>query len=653
MSRGRCVQYWRDRSSRPTDLSGLTFSTTAELQPVDGLVGQARAVEAIRFGTQVSKTGFNLFVIGPNGARMQDAVKAMLATEAAGKPGPSDWVYVNNFADPDKPVAIELPAGRARNFHDAMHKLIDDLKSALPAVFQGEDYQRRQAAIDESFQKRQGEAFSALRDRAAEKDIAILRTPLGFALAPIKNGEVVPPDEFSKWPEAKRREVQAVIEALEKELEHIVRQIPRWETERRDEARQLGRDTAKYAVDQLIEDTKDAFKDLPRVVQHVETVRADLIENFAMFVLKGEDDGSEAREIRTGGPFDRYEVNVLVTQDGDKSVPIVEELHPALGNLIGRIEYIPLHGALLTNFRLIKAGAMHRANGGYLLLDARSVLQEPFSWAALKRTLRRGEIAIEDISRFLGFTSTVSLEPDPIPLKLKVILFGDRLLYFLLAALDPELAELAARSIERKFMGAAKRLPTGYQFEVARGSLAKTFASVSRRDDIVMIVEPQSPAERATQQFAWLLEAAFRSAAAVMLFPPQIVRARGAVVAIAASPDDPSIHAAAAIASAAKEELVVIAADGHGADDTRIRKLAADTGLSIKHVAAASLKLSDPAAYALAFRQIQERLIVMTRSAFADQAASEIAAARRVPVLVVEPEQVVADETMPRPTTMQ
>lgn len=426
---------------RPTDLSGLSFSTTAELQPVDGLVGQARAVEAIRFGTQVGKTGFNLFVIGPNGARMQDAVKAMLAAEAAGKPGPSDWVYVNNFADPDKPVAIELPAGRARNFHDAMHKLIDDLKSALPAVFQGEDYQRRQAAIDESFQKRQGEAFSALRDKAAEKDIAILRTPLGFALAPTKNGEVVPPDEFSKWPEAKRREVQAVIEALEMDLEHIVRQIPRWETERRDEARQLGRDTAKYAVDQLIEDTKDAFKDLPRVVQHIETVRADLIENFAMFVLKGEDDGSEAREIRTGGPFDRYEVNVLVTQDGDKSVPIVEELHPALGNLIGRIEYIPLHGALLTNFRLIKAGAMHRANGGYLLLDARSVLLEPFSWAALKRTLRRGEIAIEDIGRFLGLTSTVSLEPDPVPLKLKVILFGDRMLYFLLAALDPEMAE--------------------------------------------------------------------------------------------------------------------------------------------------------------------------------------------------------------------
>ena len=426
---------------RPADLSGIAFATTAELQPVDGLVGQSRAVEAIRFGTQVSKTGFNLFVIGPQGIRMQEAVKPMLAAEAAGRPRPSDWVYVNNFVDPEKPIAIELGAGRAREFHDAMHKLIDNLRSALPAVFQSEDYQTRQSAIDESFRKRQGEAFSALRDKAAEKDVALLRTPLGFALAPVRESKVVPPDEFSTWPEAKRREVQSIIEALEKDLEHIVRQIPRWETQRRDEARQLGRDTAKYAVDQLIEDTKQAFTDIPRVVQHIEAVRADLIENFGMFVMKGDEDSDETNQVRTGGPFDRYEVNVLVTQDGDKQAPIIEELHPALGNLIGRIEYVPLQGALLTNFRLIKAGAIHRANGGYLLLDARSVLLEPFSWAALKRTLRRGEIAIEDIGRFLGLTSTVSLEPDPIPLNLKVILFGDRLLYFLLAALDPELAE--------------------------------------------------------------------------------------------------------------------------------------------------------------------------------------------------------------------
>ena len=461
---------------RATDLSQLRFATTAELQPIDGLVGQARALEAIRFGTKVGKTGFNLFVIGPNGARMQDAVKAVLAEEACARPSPSDWVYVNNFVDAERPVAIELPAGRARTFHDAMHKLIDDLKSALPAVFQSEDYQTRRGTIDESLQKKQSEAFSALRDKAAEKDIVLLRTPLGFALAPAKDGQVVPPDEFSTWPEDKRRETRANIETLEKDLEHIIHQLPQWEKQRRDEVRQLNRDTAKYAVDQLIEDAKAAFNDLPRVVQHIETVRADLVENVAMFVGKSEGEDSETSEFRPGNVFDRYEVNILVTQDGDKQAPIVEELHPVLANLIGRIEYIPVRGALVTNFRLIKAGAAHRANGGYLLLDARSVLLEPFSWSALKRMLRQGKITIEDIGRFLGFTSTVSLEPDPIPLNVKVILFGDRLLYFLLAAFDPELAEHF-------------KVLADFENDLARTSeneavLARLLASLARRDGL-------------------------------------------------------------------------------------------------------------------------------------------------------------------------
>lgn len=212
--------------------------------------------------------------------------------------------------------------------------------------------------------------------------------------------------------------------------------------------------------------------------------------------------------------------------------------------------------------------------------------------------------------------------------------------------------ELAARSIERKFMGAAKRLPTRYQFAVARGSVAETFASVSRRDDIVMIVEPQSPAERATRQFSWLLEAAFRSAAAVMLVPPQIVRTKGPVVAIAISPDDPSIQAAAAIALAAKEQLVTIETDGRDAGDPDIAKLTADTSLTIKPIAAANIGLTDPAACAQVFRQIQERLIVMTRGAFAEGVASAIAAARRVPVLVVEPEEMAIAKTIPRPTAV-
>jgi lon-related putative ATP-dependent protease len=462
---------------QPADLSRLSFSTTAELEPIDGLIGQDRALGAINFGTRIDKAGFNLFVIGPNGARMQEAVKAVLEEEARTRPAPSDWIYVNNFTDADKPIAIELPAGRARQFAAKMQQLIDDLQTALPAVFQSDDYQSRRSAIDEAFQKKQGEAFSGLRDKAAEKNIVIVRTPLGFALAPAEKGELVPPEQFHTWPEAKQTEMQEMIQALEKELEHIMHQIPQWERERRDEIRKLNRDTASYAIGQLIEDTKNDFADLPRIAQHIETVRVDLIENIGIFIAKEEGDGADSADAKRWSTFDRYGINVLVAQDGpEPGAPVVEELHPTLANLIGRIEYVSSRGVLVTNFRLIKAGAIHRANGGYLLLDVRNLLTEPFSWTALKRTLRRGEIAIEDVARFLGLTSTVSLEPDPIPLKFKVVLFGDRLLYFLLVAFDPELSEYF--KVLADFENDLERTPENEEL------LARLVASTGRRDGL-------------------------------------------------------------------------------------------------------------------------------------------------------------------------
>ena len=374
--------------------------------------------------------------------RAQRAVERILA-EAAGERGrPSDWVYVNNFSDPRKPMAIELPTGRAGAFRDALRTLVDDLKTALPAVFESEDYQTRRGAIDQAFQSKQGEAFAALHEKAAAKDIIILRTPMGFALAPARNGQPVPPDEFRTWPEPKRKEIQSIIEEIEKSLEHVVHQLPQWEKERRDEVRKLNRETAKFAIGQFIDTAKAHFADIPKILAHLEAIRADLIENVAIFVAKGDGDEGPPMEGQLEGPFDRYAVNVLVSQAGrEPGVPIVEELHPTLGNLLGSIEFVSQHGALITNFRLIKAGAIHRANGGFLLLDARSLLTEPFSWTALKRTLRQREIRIEDLGRFIGLTSTLSLEPDPIPCDVKVVLFGDRLLYYLLAAFDPDLAE--------------------------------------------------------------------------------------------------------------------------------------------------------------------------------------------------------------------
>lgn len=430
-----------DRLYRSADLSALAFETTDDLEPIDGLYGQERALDAIRFGAGIGRSGFNLFAIGRPEAQMEDAVRAILADTTAERETPADWVYVNNFSDARHPVAIALPAGQAPTFSDAMHDLIDDLKAALPAAFESEEYQTQRGSIEQAFQKEQNEAFAALRDRAAQQEIILLRTPLGFTFVPAHGGEMVPPEEFNSWSEEKRNAFQTEVETLEHELERIVRQLPRREKARREAVRQLNRTTTEGAVGHLIEDKKTQFADNPRVVEHLDRVHADLIDNVAMFVAGPAEGGAQAPDAVLGGPFDRYEVNVLVSQPSGNGAPIVEELHPTLGNLIGAIEHISHQGALVTNFRLIKSGAIHRANGGYLLIDVRSLLTEPFSWQALKRTLKRREIVIEDVSRLIGLSSTVTLEPDPIPLNVKVVLFGDRLLYFLLSAFDPELGE--------------------------------------------------------------------------------------------------------------------------------------------------------------------------------------------------------------------
>lgn len=424
---------------RHTDLAALAFATTSEITPLGGEASQHRAIEAVRLGTGILKPGFNLFVIGPRESRLRETVETVLRQPLQQRKSPSDWLYVNNFDAPNKPIAIAMPAGTAPSFDEAMHELIDELRVTLPAAFESEEYNTRREAIDETFHKNQAEAFAALRDKASKMGIAILRTPLGFALAPKADGSVVPPDVFATWPEETRTETHKNIESLEKDLERIVRHVPLIEKEHRDAVRRLNRETAEVSVGHLIEEVKSRFAELPAIVAHLERVRADLLKNVAVFVAKDEE---AAGGILAHSPFDRYEVNVFITNGGqENNAPLFDEIHPTLSNLIGRIEHIAHQGMLITDFRMIRPGALHKANGGYLLLDARDLLSEPFSWSAIKRSLQRGMIVIEDTAKYLGLSSTVTLEPEPIPLDVKVILFGDRTLYYLLAELDPALKE--------------------------------------------------------------------------------------------------------------------------------------------------------------------------------------------------------------------
>ncbi|MBZ0162214.1 MAG: AAA family ATPase [Notoacmeibacter sp.] len=433
-----------ERLRRRTDPAAFTFATTAELEPVSGLIGQDRALSAIRFGTSIAQPSFHIFALGPSGVGKATAVRQFLEERAAGEPPPLDWVFVNNFDTPHKPIAISLPSGRAKAFSQALIEAVDELRSALPAVFESEGYQSRRQAIDDEIQGSQESAFSQLNKESEASNIAILRTPVGFAMAPARNGKVIPPEEFHALPENERKAIEERIADLQKQLEEILKRIPHLEKERRLKIHALNDELATIAVESALDSLEAAFADITAVNEHLAKVRRDLIANAELFLGEGQDGPDSRRDIDTAhdARFRRYMVNTIISREEEDGAPIVEEANPTLGNLVGRIEHLSQMGALVTDFLLIKPGALHRANGGYLLLDARKVLLQPFSWEALKRALKNGQITIESPAEQLSLVSTVSLEPDRIPLGVRCVLFGDRQLYYLLCALDPEFPDL-------------------------------------------------------------------------------------------------------------------------------------------------------------------------------------------------------------------
>ncbi len=430
---------------RRTNPSALGFKSTAELDPITGLVGQDRALAAVEFGVDISQPSFHLFVLGPAGAGQTEAVSSFLKKKAAEEEPPSEWVYVNNFVTQHKPRAISLPRGRAGALSKTMIDAIDELRSSIPAMFESEDYQARRRAIDEQTHGSQEEALAALNKKAEQESIAILRTPLGFAMAPTVEGKVIKPEEFNEYPEAERKAIQDKIEALQSELETILKEVPRLEKERRKRVRELNEELAQVAVHGALSEAETAFADLPAVTEYLESVRKDLVANVALFVSdggEGEAVVSHSVDIEQDARYRRYMVNIIIGDDDSVGAPVLEEDNPTLGNLVGRIEHLSQMGALVTDFLLIKPGVLHKANGGYLLLDARKLLTQPFAWDALKRALKSREITIESPGEHLSLVSTVSLDPDRIPLRVKVALFGDRTLYYLLSALDPEFSAL-------------------------------------------------------------------------------------------------------------------------------------------------------------------------------------------------------------------
>ncbi|MCP4998676.1 MAG: AAA family ATPase [Hyphomicrobiales bacterium] len=424
----------------------LGFETTADLQPTDRLMGQQRAADAMHFAVAMQRSGYNLYVIGERGFGHQASVKQFLEQVAGAKETPDEWVYVNNFEVSRNPKALRLPPGNAMRFREAMEELIDDLKIALPSLFETEDYRNRLRAINDEAKEQQEQAFEILRSKAGAENIAILRTPMGFAFAPTKDDKVIEPEVFNTLDKAERERIEGVIETLQHELETVLRNMPVIEKQRRDSTRSLNAELASSTVSTSVATTAAQFEEIAPVLDFLKSVEADLVRNVGLFLQDGGDEKVEL--LHRGGPesrdprFRRYGVNVQVANGDIQGAAAVFEDHPTLGNLLGRVEHLSQMGALVTDFMLIKPGALHKANGGFIVIEARKILTEPFAWEALKRTLRGNSIRIESAAEQIGFATTVTLDPEPVPLDVKVVLIGERRLYDLLVHLDPEFGEL-------------------------------------------------------------------------------------------------------------------------------------------------------------------------------------------------------------------
>lgn len=466
---------------RRCDLSNLSFETTADLPDIAEVPGQDRAVAAVRFGIGIRQKGYNLFAFGAAGTGKHTTVRRFLDQAAASEPMPSDLCYVHNFETPHRPIALMLSPGTGARLRDDMQHLIEDLQSAIPAVFESEGYRNRRQAIEEEFKQRQESAFEKLQERARERDVTMIRTPMGLALAPAHDGEVLSPEEFRALPDDRRRRLQSDIEGLQKELEETVRQFPEWDKERRDRLRDLYREVTSVAVGHNISKLRETYKDVPAIESYLDAVGSDLVQNADSFLPQAAEQpmmqmlGGKARA-GDDGRLRRYRVNVVVDSSGLTGAPVIYEDNPTHPNLIGRIEHQAEMGALVTDFNLIKAGALHRANGGYLLLDVRKLLQQPFAYDSLKRALYSGELRIESLGQMLSLVSTVSLEPEAVPLNLKVALLGEREFYYLLAAYDPDFLELFKVAVD--FDDETER-----SAEMTR-SYAQLIATIARREDL-------------------------------------------------------------------------------------------------------------------------------------------------------------------------
>ncbi len=424
-----------DQVYRECPLDLLDFDTTEALEALPEPIGQDRFMRAMRFGTGIRNGGFNLFVLGPRGLDRHGLIKRFLNDQAEQKDVPSDWCYVMDFAAPDRPAALRLAAGEGQKLRQDMDGFVEELRTSVAAVFESEEYQSRAQTIQGEFEQRQQKGLSAIGEEASQAGIALISKQGGFTLAPMRDGEVLEPEEYEKLPAEERERIEQKVAELQKKLQQEIQRIPALRKELMSRVRELNEEMIMFALEGPIKELKNRWAHAPGVLAHLDAARKHVVDHPG--ALRGQQGSGPPEQF-----LDHFRVNLLVDNAETRGAPIIYEDLPTHHHLVGWIEHQVRNGALYTDVSMIRPGALHRANGGYLILDARRVLSNPMAWESLKRVLMSQDVRIESLERIYGMVSTTSLQPANIPVSVKVILVGERMLYYQLAQHDPDFLEL-------------------------------------------------------------------------------------------------------------------------------------------------------------------------------------------------------------------
>ncbi len=433
-----------ERLRRRSDPAQFPFETTAEVEAFEGVVGQERAVRAIRFGLDIDSPGYNVFVAGLSGTGKGSIVRRFLTQLSADEPVPDDAFYVHDFEDPDSPLILFLPAGRGHELRADMVELIEDLQAQVPKAFEGKEYEEQRRRTAERHQERKQELLDKLEVVSRERGFELKSTPMGFRTVPIRDGKPLTQEEYEGMEEKQRADLDERMEKLEKEVREVMAEVKVVDQAMKAQLRDLNQQVAMNVLGNLMLDLRKRYLDFAKVSTYLEAVQKDIVDNIEHF-RETEEPAMPIpglRLPRQEPDFSRYEVNVVVDNSHTEGAPVVFESNPTFTNLIGRIERRAQFGALLTDFTMIRVGSLAKANGGYLVLNVEDVLRNPFVYEALKRAIRDREMRVEDLAERYGVFATQTLKPEPIPIKTKVILLGNPVWYQLLFAYDEDFAKI-------------------------------------------------------------------------------------------------------------------------------------------------------------------------------------------------------------------